>query len=164
MLGYSRLMVTFTTQWIPLWTHWDRDKIVAIYQTTVYEFGLRFHWKFLPKFRINNILALVQIMVWRRPGDKPLSEPMMVSFLRWYASLGINELNAFSWFISHMDELLDGCWMLIYIYRVLHERLVWCIFHRAVKYFSHILVTLFWTLNNSMIWNTSDVKVMKMRT
>ena len=34
---------------------------------------------FVPKGRINNILALVQIMAWRRPGDKPLSEPMMVS-------------------------------------------------------------------------------------
>ena len=30
---------------------------------------------------INNIPALVQIMAWRRPGDKPLSEPMMVSLL-----------------------------------------------------------------------------------
>ena len=35
--------------------------------------------KFVPKGPINNILALVQIMAWRRPGDKPLSEPMMVS-------------------------------------------------------------------------------------
>ena len=26
---------------------------------------------------INNIPALVQKMGWRRPGDKPLSEPMM---------------------------------------------------------------------------------------
>ena len=26
-------------------------------------------------------LTLVQIMVWRRPGDKPLAEPMMVSLL-----------------------------------------------------------------------------------
>ena len=26
---------------------------------------------------INNIPALVQIMAWCRPGDKPLSEPMM---------------------------------------------------------------------------------------
>ena len=34
--------------------------------------------KFVPKVRINNIPALVQIMAWRRPGDKPLSEPMMV--------------------------------------------------------------------------------------
>ena len=28
---------------------------------------------------INYIPVLVQIMAWRRPGDKPLSEPMMVS-------------------------------------------------------------------------------------
>ena len=35
--------------------------------------------KFVPKVRINNIPALVQIMAWRLPGDKPLSEPMMVS-------------------------------------------------------------------------------------
>ena len=34
--------------------------------------------KFVPKGSINNITALVQIMAWRRPGDKPLSEPMLV--------------------------------------------------------------------------------------
>ena len=37
--------------------------------------------KFVPKGPINNIPALVQIMAWRRPGDKPLSELMMVSLL-----------------------------------------------------------------------------------
>ena len=37
--------------------------------------------KFAPKVWINNIPSLVQIMAWRRPGDKPLSEPMMVSLL-----------------------------------------------------------------------------------
>ena len=41
----------------------------------------RISLKFVPKVRINNIPALVQIMAWRRPGDKPLSEPMMVSLL-----------------------------------------------------------------------------------
>ena len=35
--------------------------------------------KFVPKDPINSIPALVQIMAWRRPGDKPLSESMMVS-------------------------------------------------------------------------------------
>ena len=35
--------------------------------------------KFVPEGPINNIPALVQIMAWRRSGDKPLSEPMMVS-------------------------------------------------------------------------------------
>ena len=34
--------------------------------------------KFVAKGRINNMPALVQIMAWRRPGDKPLSEPMMI--------------------------------------------------------------------------------------
>ena len=34
--------------------------------------------KFVPEGPINNIPALVQIMAWCRPGDKPLSEPMMV--------------------------------------------------------------------------------------
>ena len=37
--------------------------------------------KFVPGDPINNILKLVQIIAWRRPGDKPLSEPMMVSLL-----------------------------------------------------------------------------------
>ena len=37
--------------------------------------------KFVPKGPINNIPSLVQIMAWRRSGDKPLSEPMMVSLL-----------------------------------------------------------------------------------
>ena len=36
--------------------------------------------KFVPKFQINNIPALVQIMAWRRPGDKRLSEQMVVCF------------------------------------------------------------------------------------
>ena len=42
---------------------------------------LKISLKFIPKVLINNIPALVQIMAWRRPGDKPLSEPMMVSLL-----------------------------------------------------------------------------------
>ena len=41
--------------------------------------SLRISLKSVPKVWINNIPSLVQIMAWRRPGDKPLSEPMMVS-------------------------------------------------------------------------------------
>ena len=37
--------------------------------------------KFVPKGHINNIPSLVQIMAWRRPGDKPLFEPMMVDLV-----------------------------------------------------------------------------------
>ena len=35
--------------------------------------------KFVPKGLINNISSFVQIMAWRRPGDKPLSELMIIS-------------------------------------------------------------------------------------
>ena len=37
--------------------------------------------KFVPKGQINNIPSLFQMMAWHRPGDKPLSEAMMVSLL-----------------------------------------------------------------------------------
>ena len=48
--------------------------------------------KFVSKEPINTILALVQIMAWRRSGDKPLSEPVIV-YQRTYVSLSLNELN-----------------------------------------------------------------------
>ena len=43
--------------------------------------SIKISLKFVPRGPINNIPALVQIMAWYRPGDKPLSEPMMVSLL-----------------------------------------------------------------------------------
>ena len=41
--------------------------------------NIKISLKFVPKGSFNNISALVQIMAWRRPGDKPLSESMMVN-------------------------------------------------------------------------------------
>ena len=66
-------------------THWGRDKMAAIFQThsnafSLYEnvrISLKISLKFVPKGPINNCPSLVQMMDWRRPGDKPLSEPMM---------------------------------------------------------------------------------------
>ena len=49
--------------------------------------------RFVPKGLINNIPAMLQIMAWRRRGDKPLSEPMMVRLpTHIYASLGLKDL------------------------------------------------------------------------
>ena len=49
--------------------------------------------KFVTKGPINNIPALVQIMAWHRPGEKPLSKTMMASLLTHiYVSLSLNEL------------------------------------------------------------------------
>ena len=72
--------------------------------------------------RINNIPALVQIMTWRRPGDKPLSESMMFNLLtyewvtwpQWVNSSAPerckhNFTNAFFKFISQIDILNASC-------------------------------------------------------
>ena len=48
--------------------------------------------KYVPTGQINNIPTLVQIMAWRRPGDKPLSGQWWLVCWRIYASLGLNEL------------------------------------------------------------------------
>ena len=40
--------------------------------------AIKISLKFIPKGPVNNIPALLQIMAWRLPGDKSLSEPMMV--------------------------------------------------------------------------------------
>ena len=40
--------------------------------------SIKISLKFVPKGPINNSPALVQIMAWRRSGDKPLSEPMLI--------------------------------------------------------------------------------------
>ena len=43
--------------------------------------SIKISLKFAPRRPINNIPALVQIIAGRRPGNKPLSESMMVSLL-----------------------------------------------------------------------------------
>ena len=61
--------------------HFVDDIFKSIFLNENARISLKISLKFVPKVRINNIPALVQIMAWRWPGDKPLSEPMMVSLL-----------------------------------------------------------------------------------
>ena len=63
-------------------THWGRDKMAAISQTRLSNaFSSTKLLEMFFKVPINNIPALVQIMAWRRSGDKPFSEPMFVRLL-----------------------------------------------------------------------------------
>ena len=90
---------TSLNQWNNSITHRDRHKMTANSQTTFsnaflnenVRISLKVSLKFVPDVPIDNIPVLVRRMAWRRPGDKPLSEPMMVR-LRIYALLGLNEL------------------------------------------------------------------------
>ena len=59
--------------------HFPDDILKWIFLNENVWISINISLKFVPGGPINNIPALVQIMAWRRPGDKPLSEPMMVS-------------------------------------------------------------------------------------
>ena len=59
--------------------HFADDIFKCIFLNENVWIPIKISMKFVPKGPINNIPALVQIRAWRCPGNKPLSEPMMVS-------------------------------------------------------------------------------------
>ena len=59
--------------------HFADDIFKCIFLNENVWIPIKISLKFVSKGPIHNIPALVQIMAWRRPGDKPLSEPMMVT-------------------------------------------------------------------------------------
>ena len=62
--------------------HYNADGIFkCIFLNKDVCFPTKISLKFVPNGPINNTPALFQIMVWRPLGDKPLSEPMVVSLL-----------------------------------------------------------------------------------
>ena len=61
--------------------HFPDDIFKCIFLNENAWISIKISLKFVPNGPINKIPALVQIMAWRRSGDKPLSEPMMVSLL-----------------------------------------------------------------------------------
>ena len=59
--------------------HFTDDTFKRIFLKENVRISIKISLKFVPMSPIDNIPALFQIMAWRRPGDKPLSEPMMVN-------------------------------------------------------------------------------------
>ena len=57
-------------------------------------------------------------MAWRRSGDEPLSEPMMVSLPRIYASLGLNELTKRELYWITMTKAITGNYQLCVIWPI----------------------------------------------
>ena len=57
------------------------DLFKCIFLNENVRISIKISLKCLPRGPINNISALIQIMAWRRSGDKPLSEAMVFSLL-----------------------------------------------------------------------------------
>ena len=61
--------------------HFADDIFKYIFLSETFPISHKISLKFVPMGPVNIIPALVQIMAWHRPGDKPSSEPMMVRSL-----------------------------------------------------------------------------------
>ena len=83
--------------------------------------SIRISLKFVPKSPVNNNPALVQIMAWRLPGDKPLSEPIMVSLLthicvtrpQWVKCVWVfadTVMNRFAWRVDLVSFFCSKIW------------------------------------------------------
>ena len=82
-------------------THWGRDKMAAIFAYAVFIriflnkncVLIPISLKCVPNAWLYKTPALVQIIAWRRKGDKPLPEPMIMSlitdaYMHHFASMG----------------------------------------------------------------------------
>ena len=99
MLWLWILQISFNT-WRPRWNgrHFADD----IFLNENVWISLKISLAFVPKFRINNIPALVMIMAWRSTCATPLPEPLMVNLLthmgkhteaKWRTCVSVNQTN-----------------------------------------------------------------------
>ena len=97
--------------------------------------------KFVPKGLIINIPALVLIMAWRRPGDKPLSEPMLVRSLthicvtrpQWVNWYGLTSTHCGLWRHS-MGQHFRSKWLAAWQ----HQAIIWTTVDLSSKVFCGI--------------------------
>ena len=97
--------------------------MAAISQTTLsnayswmkmLEIWLIFHQSLFLRFQsIDNIPALVEIMAWRRPGDKPLSEPVIVRLLMHICVSRLQWVKVVICRLMALSHYLDQCWLYV---------------------------------------------------
>ena len=108
------------------------------------------------KGQINNIPTLVQIMAWRRTGDKPLSEPMLIMLLTHICVTRPQWVNLFLRLLCLETDI----WHLIlyfYSYCIKWQHMHWCsywiITHiypfvlSCIIHILHLLFTRWFSLN-----------------
>ena len=103
--SYKSLSLFNTLRPIQNGRHFADDTFKHIFLNENIRISIKMSLKCVPKVPINNIPALVQIMAWRRPGDKPLSEPMMVCLLTHMCVTRPQRVKP----VAHFDRNSDFC-------------------------------------------------------
>ena len=66
-------------------THLPLDKMAAVFFKCIFMnekicISIQISLKFVPNGLLDSKMVLVQVMAWRRTGDKPLPEPILTQF------------------------------------------------------------------------------------
>ena len=113
------------TLWLWLW--------FSCYMLHIFEFivlnenvwiSMKISLKFVPREPVNSIPALIQTMAWHQPGDKPLSELMMVKFTDgynsswpsdaiWHQRSCVTLVQVMTWCYQATSRYLNQCWLII---------------------------------------------------
>ena len=120
------------------------DTFKCIFLNENYFIIIRISLKFVPKGPITIIPALIQIMAWRRPGDKPLSEAMLVSLLTHICVTRPEWVNTGNFFIYKCLNIviinslgIARCFACNLDLKIIHT-LQWMIWHNPTSQFLRI--------------------------
>ena len=96
-------------------THWGRDKMAAIFQTTfsnafprmkIYEFRLKFHWSLFLRIQIIIVQHRFRSWLGTNQATSHYLNQWWLDYRRIYVPLGLNELNKIQYMITdscHID-------------------------------------------------------------
>ena len=88
--------------------------------------------KFVPKDPINNIPALT--MAWRRPGDKPLSEPMLVTQPQWVNAGYLSAIKSIHMFCIEAGDSSQPLYKQLGIMKFSDLKIPECTFYVSICY------------------------------
>ena len=109
--------------------------------------SIKISLKFVPRGPISNIPSLVQIMAWCRPGDKPLSEAMMVSLPTHICVARPQWVNEIDVTRSRYHNLASGPYHVqVSILKILSKITLTLWFKFQHQYFPVVLVISWWWL------------------
>ena len=97
--------------------HFANDAFRRIFLNESVRISIDISLKFGPKGPIDNIPALVQIMAWFQQGDKPLSEPMMVT-LSTHICITRSQWVSFGMPNFEMQYAVPDLYQTIYVYHI----------------------------------------------
>ena len=120
------------------------DTFRRIFLNENVKISIKISLKFVPKDPINNNPALVQIMAWRLSGDKPLSEPMMVSLLTHICVTQPQWVNIhWTWLLLHLPSNINKQYFIIHqVFH--HSKELWLdiqgSYHKTCPFMGHLIL------------------------